>query len=43
MGRKLFFNLPQPRRVRRTLYGWMEIGQDDEPQSFVRVLDIGYK
>jgi hypothetical protein len=22
-------------------YGWIEIGQDDEPRSFIRVLDEG--
>ncbi len=22
-------------------YGWIEIGEDDDPQSFVRALDMG--
>jgi hypothetical protein len=39
---KLFIHLPQHRRVdTRSAYGWIEIGQDDDSQSFVRALDMG--
>ncbi len=39
---KILFNLPQHRRVdTRSAYGWIEIGQDDDSQSFVRALNMG--
>jgi hypothetical protein len=39
---KILINLPQHCRVdTRSAYGWIEIGQDDDSQSFVRALDMG--
>ncbi len=37
---KFFVNLPEHRAWTES-YGWIEIGQDDFSQSFVRALDMG--
>jgi hypothetical protein len=37
---KLFIHLPNIAAWTES-YGWIEIGQDDDSQSFVRALDMG--